>query len=66
MTHATDLLDGDEPTFSEVYNKGYQTGYGTACMHLNAGVTVRRERWLAVLWCAVGLLAGAYLRGWWV
>lgn len=74
MSPVTDITDIDDPVvadayhtgYSEGHHKGYETGYGVASLSLNGTQTLRRERWIAVTWCAVGLLAGVYLRGWWV
>jgi hypothetical protein len=52
----------------EAYLRGKDDGTRAAgAEHMRATVaSSRRERLVAAAWCAVGLLAGVYLRGWWV
>lgn len=63
MTPATDILDGDEPTYAEAYNKGYDHGYSMAAVALGEVGIVRRERWIATAWFVAGLVAGAWASG---
>jgi hypothetical protein len=64
MTPAADILDGDEATYAEVYNKGYDHGYSMAAVALGEVGIVRRERWIATAWFVAGLVAGVYGHGW--